>query len=41
MSLAVEMLDSAPALLVLAGGRPLSILTRTDMLSFLSESSDG
>ena len=41
MALAVEMLDSAPALLVLAGGRPLSILTRTDMLSFLSESTDG
>jgi cystathionine beta-synthase len=36
MSRAVEMLDSAPALLVLSGGRPLSVLTRTDMLSFLS-----
>jgi cystathionine beta-synthase len=41
MALAVEMLDTAPALLVLAGGRPLSILTRTDMLSFLSEPTRG
>lgn len=31
---AVEMLDRAPALLVLAGGRPLSVLTRTDLLSY-------
>jgi hypothetical protein len=30
------MLDRAPALLVLAGGRPLSVLTRTDVLAFLS-----
>jgi len=31
---AVEMLDAAPALLVLSGGRPLSVLTRTDLLSY-------
>jgi cystathionine beta-synthase len=31
---AVEMLESAPALLVLSGGRPLSVLTRTDVLSY-------
>jgi cystathionine beta-synthase len=35
LSLAVELLDKNPALLVLAGGRPLSVLTRTDVLSFL------
>lgn len=32
---AVSMLESAPALLVLSGGRPLSVLTRTDVLSYL------
>jgi len=31
---AVEMLHSAPALLVLSGGRPLSVLTRTDILTY-------
>jgi cystathionine beta-synthase len=31
---AVEMLDRSSALLVLAGGRPLSVLTRTDLLSY-------
>ena len=36
LSLAVEMLDRNPALLVLSGGRPLSVLTRSDVLSFLS-----
>jgi cystathionine beta-synthase len=34
LELAVEMLHTAPALLVLSGGRPLSVLTRTDILSF-------
>ncbi len=33
---AVELLDHAPALLVLSGGRPLAVLTRTDVLTFLS-----
>jgi len=36
LSKAVEMLDRSPALLVLAGGRPLTVLTRTDVLTFLS-----
>ena len=30
------MLDRAPALLVLSGGRPLGVLTRTDVLAFLT-----
>ncbi len=33
---AVEMLDTAPALLVLDGGRPRAVLARADLLSFLS-----
>jgi len=36
IELAVEMLESAPALLVLSGGRPLSVLTRTDVLAYFS-----
>ena len=31
---AVELLESSPALLVLAGGRPVSVLTRTDLLTY-------
>ena len=31
---AFGMLETAPALLVLSGGRPLSVLTRTDILSY-------
>jgi cystathionine beta-synthase len=31
---AIGMLETAPALLVLSGGRPLSVLTRTDILSY-------
>jgi cystathionine beta-synthase len=34
VSLAVEMLETSPALLVLSGGRPLSVLTRTDLLTY-------
>ena len=34
VSHAVEMLDGAPALLVLSGGRPLSVLTRSDVLTY-------
>jgi cystathionine beta-synthase len=41
LSRAVEMLDRSPALLVLAGGRPLSVLTRTDVLTFLSPTAAG
>jgi cystathionine beta-synthase len=31
---AIEMLHTAPALLVLSGGRPLSVLSRTDILAY-------
>ena len=41
IELAVQMLDSAPALLVLSGGRPLSVLTRTDVLSYFGRRSLG
>jgi len=34
LDLALHMLHTAPALLVLSGGRPLSVLTRTDVLSY-------
>jgi len=34
IELAVKMLEAAPALLVLSGGRPLAVLTRTDILSY-------
>jgi cystathionine beta-synthase len=34
---AVEMLDRAPAIVVLAGGRPHVVLARTDVLRYLSE----
>jgi cystathionine beta-synthase len=37
---AVEMLESAPALLVLSGGRPQSVLTRTDVLSYFTAVAD-
>lgn len=36
VGLAVEMLDRGPALVVLAGGRPHVVLSRTDVLGFLS-----
>jgi cystathionine beta-synthase len=36
VELAVGMLEHAPALLVLSGGRPLSVLTRTDVLSYFT-----
>jgi len=35
VELAVKMLDRSPALLVLSGGRPLSVMTRSDVLSYL------
>ena len=41
VELAVQMLESAPALLVLSGGRPLSVLTRTDVLSFFTATLEG
>jgi len=36
IALAVEMLETSPALLVLEGGRPKTILARSDLLRFLS-----
>ena len=41
LELALEMLHTAPALLVLAGGRPLSVLTRTDILSYFEARARG
>ena len=42
VDLAVQMLVGAPALMVLAGGRPLAVITRTDVLSYLEgESTHG
>jgi cystathionine beta-synthase len=40
LDLAVEMLDRAAALVVLAGGRPHVVLTQTDVLEYLGASSD-
>jgi cystathionine beta-synthase len=34
---ALALLHSAPALLVLSGGRPLSVLTRTDILAYFQQ----
>ncbi len=36
VELAVQMLETAPALLVLSGGQPLSVLTRSDLLSYFT-----
>ncbi|MDH5519931.1 MAG: CBS domain-containing protein, partial [Acidimicrobiia bacterium] len=36
VELAVQLLDLAPALLVLDGGRPRTVVARADVLSFLS-----
>ncbi len=36
VELAVRLLDRAPALLVLDGGRPRAVITRTDVLAYLS-----
>jgi cystathionine beta-synthase len=36
IALAVELLERAPAVIVLAGGRPHVVLSRTDVLKFLS-----
>ncbi|MEI2704036.1 MAG: pyridoxal-phosphate dependent enzyme [Ilumatobacteraceae bacterium] len=41
MELAVSKLASTPALLVLSGGRPLSVLTRSDLLRFFEEAANG
>jgi cystathionine beta-synthase len=37
---AVKMLETAPALLVLSGGRPLAVITRTDILSYFESIAD-
>jgi cystathionine beta-synthase len=37
VELAVQLLDLAPALLVLDGGRPRTVLARADLLAFLSD----
>ncbi|MGI9599463.1 MAG: CBS domain-containing protein, partial [Acidimicrobiales bacterium] len=39
VELAVQLLDMAPALLVLDGGRPRTVVARADVLSFLSTDS--
>jgi len=41
LSKAVELLQHAPALLVLSGGRPLSVLARTDVLKYLEVAAHG
>jgi cystathionine beta-synthase len=41
VAVAVDLLDRAPALLVLRGGRPCAVLSRTDVLAFLSEGHAG
>ncbi len=40
VDLAVRLLDLAPALLVLDGGRPRTVVARADLLSFLSQEQD-
>jgi cystathionine beta-synthase len=40
VAMAVEMLDTVSALLVLDGGRPSAVISSTDVLSFLSRHSD-
>jgi cystathionine beta-synthase len=41
LDLALHMLHTSPALLVLSGGRPLSVLTRTDVLSYFEARANG
>jgi cystathionine beta-synthase len=41
VAMAVEKLDLAPALVVLSGGRPHAVLTRTDVLGYLSRAGAG
>jgi cystathionine beta-synthase len=38
---ALDLLHSAPALLVLSGGRPLSVLSRTDILAYFEQVAHG
>ena len=39
VSLAVEMLDGGGASLVLDGGRPIAVITQSDILHFLAQGS--
>jgi cystathionine beta-synthase len=41
VELAVKMLDASPALLALSGGRPISVITRSDVLSYLQAATNG
>jgi cystathionine beta-synthase len=41
LSRAVELLDRNPALLVLSGGRPVSVLSRADVLTYLEAAAHG
>ncbi len=41
LALAVATLETSPAMLVLSGGRPLAVVTRTDVLGFLSGGAGG
>jgi cystathionine beta-synthase len=41
IALAVELLERAPALVVLAGGRPSKVLARTDVLEYLTQVAEG
>ncbi|MCU1396934.1 MAG: putative cystathionine beta-synthase [Acidimicrobiales bacterium] len=41
IELAVQMLDSSAALLVLSGGRPVSVMTRSDVLAYLQVAARG
>ena len=40
VELTVELLETAAAILVLAGGRPTAVLSRSDVLAFLSRAAD-
>jgi cystathionine beta-synthase len=40
VELAVKMLETSPALLVLSGGRPLAVISRTDILSYFETVAD-
>jgi cystathionine beta-synthase len=41
IEMAVEVLEGAPAVLVLSGGRPCDVITRSDVLAFLSPDDEG
>ena len=41
VALAVEMLESCSAMLVLDGGRPCAVISSSDVLNFLSSAQEG